>query len=63
MERIIDLHPYMVHRPARIFEKDTVNEAFDLFRHLNLRTLPVLMEDYQVVGIITRGDLFAYLSI
>lgn len=62
-DRIIDLHPYMIHRPTRCFTKDTVKEVHEFFRHMNLRTLPVLAEDHSLVGIITRQDLFAYLSI
>ncbi len=54
-ERIIDLHPYMAHRPTRCFERDTLHEVHEFFRHMNLRTLPVLKEeDHQVVGVITR---------
>jgi hypothetical protein len=63
-EKMIDLNPYMWKRPYRINEKDTIETVNELFRHMNLRSLPVISEkDFTLVGIITRQDLFAFMSI
>jgi len=54
----------MVPRPYTIFENDSIQKSLDLFRLMNLRHLPVLAEDDgSLVGIITRQDLFQFMSI
>lgn len=43
-EKYIDLNPYMWKKPYRVFEKDTIETVNKLFRHMDLRSLPVLAE-------------------
>ena len=62
--QVIDLRSYMVARPHTVFENDTIQKTLDIFRLMNLRHLPVLNEDDgTLVGIITRQDLFAFMSV
>ena len=54
----------MVARPFTVFENDPLQKCLDTFRLMNLRHMPVLSEsDGKVAGMITRQDLFAFLSI
>lgn len=58
-DKKVDLRPYMVPKPYRVLETDTIDHIHALFRHMDLRTLPVLKEeDNTLVGVITRQDLF-----
>lgn len=59
--RFIDLAPYMIDGPHVVQAKDYLQRVLDLFRHMQLRHLPV-MRDGQLVGIITRHDLFEYMK-
>ena len=62
--KLLDLRPYMIPRPFTVFENDSIQKSLDLFRLMNLRHLPVLAEeDGSLVGMITRQDLFAFMSI
>ena len=61
---MIDLRAYMIPRPHSVFENDTIQKCLDIFRLMNLRALPVVNEDDgSLVGIITRQDLFAFMSV
>ena len=63
-EKVVDLRPFMVPRPYTIYENDSIQKSLDLFRLMNLRHLPVLVEeDGSLAGIITRQDLFQFMSI
>ena len=63
-EKSIDVRPYMEVNPHKVNEKDNIKVVHELFRHVDVRTLPVLREsDKTIVGVITRQDLFQYLSI
>lgn len=63
-DRIVDLRPFMIPRPFTVFENDSLQKCLDLFRLMNLRHLPVLdEEDGAPVGMITRQDLFAFMTI
>jgi CBS domain-containing protein len=54
----------MIPRPHSVFENDTIQKCLDIFRLMNLRALPVVNEDNgSLVGIITRQDLFAFMSV
>lgn len=47
-----------------MFEGDSIDKIVEVFRLMNLRHLPVLNEqDNTLVGIITRQDIFAYMSL
>ena len=60
----IDIRPYMVARPFTVSENDPLQKCLDQFRLMNLRHMPVICEkDCTVAGIITRQDLFAFMSI
>ena len=60
----LDLRPYMVPRPYTVYENDSIQKCLNLFRLMNLRQLPVLNEDDgSIVGIITRQDLFAFMTV
>ena len=62
--KVIDLRPYMVPRPFTVFENDNFQKCLDIFRLMNLRHMPVLAEeDGSIVGMITRQDLFAFMSV
>ena len=63
-DKMIDLRAYMIPRPHSVFENDTIQKCLDIFRLMNLRALPVVNEDDgSLVGIITRQDLFAFMSV
>ena len=62
IDKRIDLRPYMEHSPHFVAPNDNIQKVLDVFRLHHLRYLPVVDHD-QVVGIITRQDLFAYMSI
>jgi len=58
-ERVIDVRPYMEISPYRVLESDNIKVIHELFRHMDVRTLPVVKNnDLAVVGVITRQDLF-----
>lgn len=62
--KVIDLRPFMVPRPFCVHENDSLQKVLDVFRLMNLRHLPVLNEDDgTMVGMITRQDLFAFLTV
>jgi len=44
-ENVLDLHPYMIQRPYRCFENDTIEKINEMYRFIDLRTLPVLKEE------------------
>lgn len=60
----IDLRPYMIVHPFTIAPHDDLDRANELFRHHHLRHLPVVNPgNGQLVGIVTRKDLFKYMSL
>jgi CBS domain-containing protein len=64
LEKEIDLRPYMIERPYCVWETDKLPKIVELFRLMNLRHLPVINEnDNTLQGIITRQDIFAYMTI
>ena len=61
--KYLDLRHYMVETPFVVNTTDKLQKVLDLFRHMQLRHLPVLNPvDGCLVGIITRHDLFPYMS-
>ena len=57
MESWLDLRNYMDPSPISISSKSSLTKAFNLFRQMGLRHLPVTDENHRVVGILTRHDL------
>lgn len=47
----------MSHHPVTIFATQSLSEAARLMHDRKIRRLPVLDQDSQVVGILTRGDI------
>jgi len=62
--KFIDLRPYMIEQPYVVLTTDKLPKILDLFRHMHLRALPV--NDPKTgapVAILTRQDIFAYMSL
>jgi len=63
-DMVVDLRPFMAPRPFTVCEHDGLQKCLDQFRLMNVRQMPVLCEDDgSVVGIITRQDIFAFMSV
>ena len=43
-EKVIDVRPYMELRPYKVFESESIKIVHQLFRHMDLRSLPVLKD-------------------
>eukprot|EP01087_Luapelamoeba_hula_P017620 TRINITY_DN5568_c0_g1_i2.p1 TRINITY_DN5568_c0_g1~~TRINITY_DN5568_c0_g1_i2.p1 ORF type:complete len:863 (+),score=110.99 TRINITY_DN5568_c0_g1_i2:151-2739(+) len=54
---LIDLRPYMNMSSVTVHQSWNLTEAYRLFRTLGLRHLPVVDENNEVVGMVTRKDL------
>ena len=62
--RHVNLANYMIEEPQICHTTDKLRKVCDLFRHMQLRQLPVINpQDGKLVGIITRQDIFAYMTI
>ena len=62
-EKMIDLTPYMVEKPMSVHTTDDMTKVLGLFRHMQLKMLPVLdshLSKAHVAGVITRYDLLKY---
>ena len=53
----VDLRPYMDTSPFSVLETFSIQRAYNLFRSMGLRHLPVVDKCNRVVGILTRKDL------
>ncbi len=63
-DKLIDLRPYMISELYTVDIKDKFPKVLQMFRFMHLRHLPVVdKETGEIKGIITRQDLFAYMSI
>ncbi|XP_057341754.1 H(+)/Cl(-) exchange transporter 7 [Microplitis mediator] len=56
----IDLRPFMNPSPYTLQHSTTLPRAFRLFRGLGLRHLPVVNDEHEVIGMITRKDVARY---
>lgn len=64
MERLLDLRSYMIENPYVCSTRDKLPKILDIFRNFHLRQLPVIeYKSGKVVGIITRQDIFSYMSL
>ena len=60
----VDLLPYMIEEPYIVYTTDKLPKCLDLFRHMHLRALPVIdPNDGSCVAVMTRNDIFAYMSL
>lgn len=63
-EELIDLRPYMWESPFTVHAHDTLSRCVELFRLHHLRHLPVVNPaNGECIGVITRKDLFTYMSL
>ena len=64
LTRMVDLRPYMIEEPCIVYTTDKLNKCLELFRNMHLRALPVIdPNDGSCVFVLTRSDLFAYMSL
>jgi CBS domain-containing protein len=64
LERLVDLRPYMIEEPYIVYSTDKLNKCLELFRTMHLRALPVIdPNNGSCVYVLTRSDLFAYMSL
>jgi CBS domain-containing protein len=60
----LDLRPYMIERPYSVELHDNIDKVMNIFKFMHLRQLPVVKQSNgQIQGIITRQDLFSYMSL
>ena len=63
-DRMIDVRPYMIETPYLAQTTDRLQKIIDVFRHMHLRVLAVTNPGTGALeGIITRQDLFAFMSL
>lgn len=64
LEKLVDLRPYMIEEPYIVYTTDKLHKCLELFRNMHLRALPVIdPNDGSCVFVLTRQDLFAYMSL
>jgi CBS domain-containing protein len=64
IERLVDLRPYMIEEPYIVYSTDKLDKCLELFRNMHLRALPVIdPNNGSCVYMLTREDLFAYMSL
>uniref|UniRef100_H2Z225 CBS domain-containing protein n=1 Tax=Ciona savignyi TaxID=51511 RepID=H2Z225_CIOSA len=56
----VDLRPFLNPSPYTVYENATLPRIFRLFRALGLRHLVVLDDDYKVVGMVSRKDIWKW---
>ena len=63
-DKMIDVRPYMIETPFIAQSTDRLQKILDMFRHMHLKSMPVTNpSDGGLEGIITRQDIFAYMSL
>ena len=64
IDKLVDLRPYMIETPFLAQSTDRLQKILDVFRHMHLRSLPITNPGTGALeGIITRQDIFAYMSL
>jgi len=64
LNRLVDLRPYMIEEPYIVYTTDKLHKCLELFRTMHLRALPVIEpNEGTCVFVLTRQDLFAYMSL
>ena len=62
--KYVNLANYIIEEPQICHTTDRLRKVCDLFRHMQLRQLPVINpQDGKLVGIITRQDIFSFMQI
>jgi len=62
--KYVDLRPYFIEAPYDVSTTDKLPKCLELFRHMHLRALPVNDPNTGMpVAILTRQDIFAYMSL
>ena len=63
-DKLVDLRPYMIEAPYVVHTTDKMPKVLQYFRHFHLRSLPVIdPADGKPIAMLTRQDLFAYMSL
>lgn len=63
-DELIDLRPYMIEEPFVVSLTDKFPKVLELFRHMHVRALPVIDPNTGLpVAVLTRQDIFAYMSL
>lgn len=63
-DRMVDVRPYMIETPFLAQSTDRLQKILDIYRHMHLRVLAVTNPGTGALeGIITRQDLFQYMSL
>ena len=64
LDKMIDVRPYLIETPFLAQSTDKLQKILDVFRTMHLRSLPVTNPGSGALeGIITRQDIFAYMSL
>jgi len=62
--KYVDLRPYLVESPYVVLTTDKLPKCLELFRHMHLRALPVNDPNTGMpIALLTRQDIFAYMSL
>ena len=62
--KLVDLRPYLIEEPYYVSTMDKLPKVLDLFQNFHLRALPVIdPNDGMPVAVLTRKDLFAFMSL
>lgn len=64
---MVDLKMYMIETPIYVHTTYKITKVLQLFRHMQLKMLPVIDPNYQsseapIRGIITRHDLLRFMN-
>jgi CBS domain-containing protein len=57
MNKTTLIREFMISNPKSVNEQDSLYEAYQLMRLYNIRHLPVVNQDGQVIGVFTHTDL------
>lgn len=66
-DKMVDLKMYMVETPIYVHTTYKISKVLNLFRHMQLKILPVIDPHHKtsespIRGIITRHDLIRYMN-
>jgi CBS domain-containing protein len=64
LDKLVDLRPYIIENPETCTKFDFLPKILSRFQHLHLRHLPVVNPvNGQLEGMITRQDIFTWMSL